>query len=797
MMLDLIDQFRNAMVKAGITPPTEIYVDGKKHRFSTNGNPKDTAGEYRIYPDGGIPAGYFIDFRIGECHRWSLNMGRPYTSTENIELKKAIEKRAQQEQAEQNAAMHKAQEIWNAAPEANPTHPYLLGKGITPIGLRTYKNNLLIPVTLNKKVYSLQFITPDGQKFFMSNGRVHGCYFIIGEPTPTICICEGVATGFSIHQATGHAVVVAFNCGNLLAVSRHIRDKNPQSLILICSDDDTAGLKFAKQAVELSNGKLIIPLFDKNRPEKATDFNDMATLYGLDQVKDLINSACVIPDVIDIKENWPEIIPLGSRRLPSLNLDFLSGWLCDYARALSKATSTPPELAAGLTLAVCSTATSRCFKILVKPGYYEPSNLWIIVALEPGNRKSAVQSAATKPLDIWEHKQAKCLEPEIKRLSSERKTMEARAKEKRNQAVRAKESTKAKDLSKEAADLEAALPNIPTFPRLWLSDTTPEELAVQLKNNNECMAWLSSEGGMFDLLAGRYAKGVPNLDLILKSHSGDSEKITRKSCEPIILNNPLVSIGLSPQPSVLSGLASNKAFRGRGLLGRCLFLIPLSPLGYRTSDNEAIPDNVSNEYSEAIQAMLNWKSAINKETGEKEPHIVKFSNEATSKYDVFFNLIELEMAPGGKLEHFKDWGGKAPGAAVRIAGVLHGAMYAYGQPWDIKISGETMNNAIAIMMVSMEHSLAAFNIMGMDPIIDSAQRILHWIESRRLTSFTISDAFCALRGRFERVKQVEEALEVLIERGYIKIDEPLIKTKPGRRASPTVRVSPKLQDQWQ
>ena len=51
------------------------------------------------------------------------------------------------------------------------------------------------------------------------------------------------------------------------------------------------------------------------------------------------------------------------------------------------------------------------------------------------------------------------------------------------------------------------------------------------------------------------------------------------------------------------------------------------------------------------------------------------------------------MQPGRELEHFTDWAGKAPGAAARLAGVLHGVKHAHGRPWDVVITAETMNAA--------------------------------------------------------------------------------------------------------
>jgi len=117
-----------------------------------------------------------------------------------------------------------------------------------------------------------------------------------------------------------------------------------------------------------------------------------------------------------------------------------------------------------MVLITCATAAARRLRVMVKPGYFEPCNLWAVVASPPGNRKSAVQSATTAPLLAWERDQATILEPKIKRIASDRKAMEARAKEKRSEAAREKDNGKEEALAREAADIEAELPDIPLQP---------------------------------------------------------------------------------------------------------------------------------------------------------------------------------------------------------------------------------------------------------------------------------------------------------------------------------------------
>jgi len=498
-------------------------------------------------------------------------------------------------------------------------------------------------------------------------------------------------------------------------------------------------------------------------------------------------------NLLEIDEEWSELISLDTPNLPRLNLSHLPLWAGDFARALSSDTETPPELAGSLVLVTCATAIARRLSVFVRPGYIEPCNLWTVVALPSGNRKSAVQAAATEPLLAWEREQSEIMEPEIKHYTSERKTIEAQAKEARNRAAKEKNPNKAKEHAQVAADLEEKIPEIPVQPQLWTSDATPERLGSLLVEHGECMAWLSSEGGIFELLQGRYSNGIPNLDLILKAHSGDSERVDRGSRPPVFLHNPRLCIGLSPQPDLLRGLASKTGFRGRGLLGRFLYLLPNSPLGFRSLESIPIPTHIHEGYEAGIRAMLNWQP---KTKDDDKLHLLHLSNEAHEEWKGFSLEIEKRMRPGNELEHLTDWAGKAPGAAIRIAGVLHGIKHAKENPWDFPITPETMIDAIEMMRVFTKHSKAALDQMGADPTVAAARVIWNWMERNKVTYFSIREIFNELRGSFPRVQQLRSALDILEERGYVQIFE-MPREGPGRPPSPIVEVRPELVKRWE
>ena len=171
-------------------------------------------------------------------------------------------------------------------------HPYLTQKQVLNHNLKIYGDKLVIPLTdLSGKIWSLQYIAPSGQKHFRTGGRKSGCFFVIGalENTKTICICEGYATGATIFESTEIPTVIAFDAGNLYAVTSEISKKYKKSKIIICADNDAysstnTGLKKAQDAAQKFGANVRFPTF-KDTSTNPTDFNDLFILEGKDAVK--------------------------------------------------------------------------------------------------------------------------------------------------------------------------------------------------------------------------------------------------------------------------------------------------------------------------------------------------------------------------------------------------------------------------------------------------------------------------------------------------------------------------------
>lgn len=292
---DPADAFRATVYEALGRAPDVIHADGKIHRFGTRDRRGDDSGWYLLHLDG-VPAGCFGDWRSGLTQAWSARGVERMTPAERKALQRHVEAARREREAElhrtRQQAADEACRRWNRALPAPAGFPYLVRKGIGPNGARTEGDKLLIAMhDTAGNIRSLQTIDAAGTKLFMRGGQVRGLMFMIGRPSGTVVVCEGFATGATIHEATHLAVAVAFNAGNLLSVAKALRSRHPYFDLVIAADDDwrtdgNPGVTAAKAAALATGADVVQPFFPvRNRPEKATDFNDLHQLCGVAAVR--------------------------------------------------------------------------------------------------------------------------------------------------------------------------------------------------------------------------------------------------------------------------------------------------------------------------------------------------------------------------------------------------------------------------------------------------------------------------------------------------------------------------------
>ncbi len=481
---------------------------------------------------------------------------------------------------------------------------------------------------------------------------------------------------------------------------------------------------------------------------------------------------------------WPSIAPFLVRSATPLDADLFPGFLGDMVAAVSQATETPIELPGLLGLAVVAACVARKVTVSPESGYEEPLNIFVAVGMESGNRKTAVLQAMAQPFAEWERIEQERLQAERKRVLSERKTLEAQIETRRKKAAM---SLADSGVVAQITELEAALPEVPALPRLWVQDVTPEKLAVMMAEHGERIALLSDEGGVFDLLAGRYSKGIPNLDLFLQAHSGSSVRVDRGSRPPVLMQHPALTVAIAPQPDVLQNLSDQPGFRGRGLLARFLYALPPSPLGSRLLQPNPVPALVAESYSAGVKRLLALPAPAPGTNGELTTWQLRFSPDAYCSWKDFQRSIELLMREDGKLYHLKDWAAKLPGAAARIAGVMH---CVCASPEDnCIIDAAVMEHALNLSGLLIDQAIAVFDLMQRDPVMEDAQRVLRWIRKQASPQFTIRDCFCAHQSHFKKVDSVYPAIRLLEQHGYVR---PAPTTRATGRPTEIYLVNPQL-----
>lgn len=478
-------------------------------------------------------------------------------------------------------------------------------------------------------------------------------------------------------------------------------------------------------------------------------------------------------------------VPLVDLRPPRISADLLPSWARDFALAVSEHMQVAPELALANILGVGATALARKFRVQLYPGYSEPPNLYLLAPLPSGERKSGTQEKCVAPLIEWEREQARRLREEILEAKSRRESLEAMIMGKRRKLGNAKPEDH-EGLLREITELEKKLPEVPKEPRLFAGDITPEATASLMAGNDERIGVISAEGGLFGTLAGRYSN-LPNLDLFLQGHSGDPVRVDRKNGPPIAMDSPALTLCLSPQPDVMTGLGGVREFRGRGLLARFAYILAPSMLGRRRVMAEPIPESIAAAYNQNIKALLDIPWAFN-EFGEPTPHWLRLERDALTQWMRFYEKVESALGPGGGYQGMQDWAGKLPGLAGRLAGIFH-CMEHLAQAPRLAIEPQLMAKALELGGLLASHARAAFGMIGADPSIEGAKTVLAWIKRNRIEEFSRRECHRDLRGTFTHVAKLKPGLKVLEERGYLfPLDSD--STGPGRPPGPYYKVNP-------
>lgn len=312
MLDDVLGQFADHGLE-----PAQPLTFGKLTRCKTTQDKgKEKNGwyvihEHRTEKNEILIFGSFGDWRTGDSNKIKVKPGR--MSQEERDVMRARQEEAKRRAAEVAAnaarrAANRAAGLFKRMPEKGRS-AYLERKQIIGIRVRYAPRTgaLLIPMTTARdQIVGLQVIYPEKQadtgrdKSYWPHGMSkEGAYHLIGphpEPGEPVLVCEGYATGASLHMATSFAVAIAFDAGNLSAVAKAMRERFPGRALIVCRDDDwktkrpngepwNPGEEKGSNAALIVGGQVVGPIFSGEREIKWTDFNDLHCAEGLDAVR--------------------------------------------------------------------------------------------------------------------------------------------------------------------------------------------------------------------------------------------------------------------------------------------------------------------------------------------------------------------------------------------------------------------------------------------------------------------------------------------------------------------------------
>lgn len=333
LMADFIAEFHQYMRDNDFEPKGgEVIADGKWHQAKYM-KKHDATYILNIKSDGSFANGNCWSRNNEEQRfKWHSKSTEKATPEERKRRKKEYEaQEKERERAEENRQNNISRRITKALSSlerATDQHPYLLRKGIKSHGflLRKKGNELIIPLTdAQGKIWTVQRILPDGAKYLFAGGKKRGSHYNFPASSrkqddkdagSLLLVCEGIATASSIYEATGENIIAAVDSGNLKEVLYQINVEaisktgsgSVKTRYLICADNDAftknskgepwnVGLDKAQQAAaEVGGAFVVIPSFsllsaDDYSRTKPTDFNDLHSSFGIDQVAAQIQAA--------------------------------------------------------------------------------------------------------------------------------------------------------------------------------------------------------------------------------------------------------------------------------------------------------------------------------------------------------------------------------------------------------------------------------------------------------------------------------------------------------------------------
>ena len=792
-------------------------------------------------------------------------------SEEELFFRESMTEQAYQEadletQRKHEEAAISANQLWEEA-RIEGASEYLNKKQVMAYGLRFSEDQhgrfVMVPLyDASGKLWNVQKIydpRPNGSnnKWFVTGGRKKGCFYLFGASlsnlvnqdgiAETFVVCEGYATGASIHAATGLPVVVAFDCGNLEPVVASLKEAFPALNIVIAADNDqwnengdNKGLVEAHKASSKHGCTVVYPQFQPEHHKfKPTDFNDLHDLEGLEAIKKRIqlridttleegnDSVLDSGDSGKTQREWAEPLPIPTSELLPVEVfdcdKLLPPVLRGFVKDCAYRTQTPPDLIASPLMGMFSALLGANYRMHPKQydDWAEVPNLWSMIIATPGSMKTYCLSEALKPMKFLAATARQTYDEELevyqrdfKCYEIEQKALNSVLREAIKKKMKSRSSEQSENLDAMIKDYRAQMealykPEYPFEKRYMTSDSTIEMLQELLKRN--AAGLLVERDEIISLLVTFEMSGrEADRGFYLAGWNGGGDyHVDRIGRGSTYVPHLCLSIVGTTQPEKIQAYISKNtaALANDGLIQRFQLMVYPNPLPERkyidqwpsTGAKNAVYDVVKTisqsdflrEHKQALNAHFKKKDDSN----EEELLIIpfRFDKPAQKLFKQWFEGLEKKIDAEEETiikEHLSKYRGLIPSLALilHVVGIASSDSKEYSP-----VSLESLQRAILWHSYLESHARRIYS-MGMNSSSEKAVLAL----SNKLLKGAVEDGFSVraiyrknYKGLGRDSDLIKEACEELRELNWLR--STLIPASKQQAATTTYHINPAIQ----
>lgn len=813
------------LIDNGFVLDGPVLADGTRHYCNTSEKPRGHKASYTVHL--GVRPRVRLKWHYrSEPDDWKVvplcdagPLSPEQEAAYRAERARAQAMRAQEAEA---AAEQARDRLRRWCVPASGEVPYLKAKKLLPVpNLWTMRHGgtLVVPARNAKgEVRLLQYIWYDRRarqftKVFTRGCSPQGCSFEIEGRGEYTFLCEGLADGISIHQATGCRVIVAFNCGNLLPVAQALiaAGRLDGARTVIVCDNDWAhkpredgtpcnpGIQHGVAAARAIGALICVPVRDGEKAEGVLlmkDADDVRRKLGADVLAARLREVEYPPepqpddappppmdpdmfpdpdidampeymDMMDGPAEGPEQEPLPLRRPAPLQADYpveAFGELAGAVEVLASQCYVHPSVAGIVVLCSLSLLAQRLFNVKSRL-YTTPLSLYGLPVMESGGGKDVVEGLALRVVEEWEREQEK--EYEAKRTEYQLKEKayqkSLRLLEKRHTG--AGSTFDPKGYADDLRVLEASRDPAPIQPLLTSDDLNVEGLYRLLKEGMPSHGIFGTEGGvLFGGLAFQQENRMRSQGVLCGVWSKGEMRKLRMVEGLSMLRDRRVCLCLLMQPSVAEKLLGDVEMVTQGFLPRCLLTWP-APMSRDVADVDVASLPEMQPYYDACRALLDLKPPQDDRPGEGlDLRPLSLSGEVFHAYRAFYRELEKAILPGERYEPIRAYARRGAEQAVRIAGVLTAAW----APFSADVPAEAMEAGIRLARWHLDEALRVTLCEAEPPKIKAADTLLRWLWSK---GHGVTSTLQVLRygpGSLRTKEAVDEAMATLVEHGWLK-----------------------------